>query len=384
MDISSSLANISSVRASQRQPGVLHTLNRGLLPVRALIKATVFLLKVFPMLPSRPVDWVTKPPVVEKVIYPSCNGQVEGEIYRPADGGSHPGVVVCLGVVPSGVNHPQIPILGRALAYAGFVALLYWSPAMCDFWLDPADVENIALAYGWFIDQPYVDSARSGLIGTCVGGAFALMAAASPLIRERVRFIFAYAPFFSMWTFARDIASATRSIGNGREPWQVDWLTRKVFVRSVTAALDPAEAGRLRKAFEGGDGDFDPSGLSSDGEAVYALLKQADVDGADAALHRLPSPMRERLSALSPVNYLKDVHAPLIVLLHDAGDPVIPVSESRQLHSALAGHLEARYTEMQFNHLDPVKARLPLLRLVREFGKVFLAIYPLFRQAAAV
>ena len=91
--------------------------------------------------------------------------------------------------------------------------------------------------------------------------------------------------------------------------------------------------------------------------------------------------MQEHLAALSPMNYLKDIHAPLIVLLHDRGDQVIPVGESRRLLSALAGHAGVHYTEMQFQHLDPVKGKLPLFRLVREFGKFFLAVYPMFRQA---
>ncbi len=183
-----------------------------------------------------------------------------------------PGIVVCLGVVPFGVDHPQVAVLGKALARSGFAALLYWSPAMRDFRLDPDDVENIALAYRWFIEQPSVDPARSGLIGTCVGGAFALMAAASPLIRDRVGFIGAYAPYSSMWTFARDIASATRSCGDVREPWRVDPLTRKVFVHSLTALLEPDEAERLRSVFANGRGQLDGRVLSADGQTVYALL----------------------------------------------------------------------------------------------------------------
>jgi dienelactone hydrolase len=77
---------------------------------------------------------------------------------------------------------------------AGFAALLYWSPAMRDFRLDPQDVKHIAPAYHWLLERPEVDPARSGLLGTCVGGTFALMAAASPLIRDRISFIGAYAP----------------------------------------------------------------------------------------------------------------------------------------------------------------------------------------------
>jgi dienelactone hydrolase len=275
---------------------------RSARPIRTAAKAAIFFLKVFPMLPSRPVDWITKPPSIEKVRYPTRSGQAEGELYRPSSGGPFPGIVVCLGVVPFGVDHPQVPVLGNALARSGFAALLYWSPAMRDFRLDPEDVENIALAYDWLIEQPYVDPARSGLFGTCVGGAFALMVAASPLIRNRVAFIGAYAPYSSMWTFARDVASATRSCGDGREPWQVDPLTRKVFVHSFTALLEPGEAKRLRIAIADESGQRDGCDLSADGQAVVELLTAHDEGEADAALHHLPPNIQERLTALSPMN----------------------------------------------------------------------------------
>ena len=349
-----------------------------------MAKATIFFLKVFPMLPSRPVDWITKPPVIEKVRYPARDGWAEGDVYRPPGDGPYPGIVVCLGVVPFGVDHPQVAVLGRALARAGFAALLYWSPSMRDFRLDSEDIENIALAYRWFIERPDIDPARSGLLGTCVGGSFALMAAASPLIRERVAFLSAYAPFSSMWTFARDIATATRSGEDGREPWRVDQLTHKVFIHSLTAWLEPGEAERFRSAFEiEQPGHFDDRGLSAEGQAVYALLTAQNEGEADKALHALPPIMQERLTALSPLNYLKDFHTPLIVLLHDRGDPVIPVGETRRLNAALAGHAGVNYTEMQFQHLDPAKGKLPFFRLIREFSKFFRAMYSLFWQVTA-
>ncbi len=233
---------------------------------------TVFFLKVFPMLPSRPVDWLTHAPVVERVRYPTVEGEAEGDLYRPPGPGPHPGVVVCLGVVPFGVDHPQVPVLGKALARAGFAALLYWSPAMREFQLIPEDIENIALAYGWLTDQPFVEAGHSGILGTCVGGAFALMAAAHASVRDRVAFVSGYAPFSSMWTLARDIASATRTEGERHEPWRVDQLTRKVFVYSLTCMLHPAEAEALRGAFAVEGGRLDPGGLSAEGRAVHALM----------------------------------------------------------------------------------------------------------------
>lgn len=360
---------------------MLHVISRATRPFRTVAKAVTFFLKVFPMLPSQPVDWMTKPPVIEKVRYPTRFGEAEGDLYRPAAHGRHPGIVVCLGVVPFEVDHPQVPILGKALARAGFVALLYWSPSMRDFRLNPDDIENIALAYDWLVEQPYVDPARSGLLGTCVGGSFALMASATPLIRDRVAFVSAYAPYSSMTTFVRDIASATRICGDARQAWQVDPLTRKVFVHSLTAWLEPSEAERLRSACANENRELGGQSTSTEGRLVYSLLTAQDEDDVETTLQRLPPVMKDRFAALSPMNYLNNIHAPLIVLLHDRGDLVIPVSESRRLVAALAGHAGMHYTEMEFQHLDPVKGKLPVVLLIRELGKFFVAVYPLFQQA---
>lgn len=380
---SSSRPSVSSEGTPHRMSNRLQIFSHAARPIRTLTRAAIFFLNVFPMLPSRSINWMTRSPIREKVMYSTRSSQTEGELYRPSGSGPHPGIVVCLGVVPFGVDHPQVPILGKALARSGFVALLYWSPAMRDFRLDPGDIESIALAYHWLVERPDVDPERSGLLGTCVGGAFALMAAASPHIRDRVSFISAYAPYASMWTFAQDIASATHPCGDGREPWQVDPLTRKVFVHSLTAWLEPGEAKRLRETLTEPSGHLDSRDLTADGQALYPLLIALDADEAGAALHRLPPVMQECLAALSPMNYLKDIHAPLIVLLHDHGDQVIPVSESRRLLSALGGRTGVHYTEMRFQHLDPMKGKLPWFRLVQQFGMFFLAVYPLFRQAVA-
>ena len=133
MSMSPSTPPTASAKADHGMPSLIPVFTRATRPIRTVARAAIFFLKVFPMLPSRPVDWVTKPPVMEKVRYPTRCGQAEGDLYRPRACGPHPGIVVCLGVVPFGVDHPQVAVLGKALARAGFAALLYWSPAMRDF-----------------------------------------------------------------------------------------------------------------------------------------------------------------------------------------------------------------------------------------------------------
>lgn len=333
------------------------------------------------MLPSRPLDWVTPAPVIETVRYETPDGPLQAELYRPPGGGPHPAVVLCLGVVPFGVDHPQIPRLKAALARFGFVALIHWSDAMRDRRLVPEDRDNIAAAYDYLVRRRDVDPARSGLYGTCVGGSFALLAAAHPTIRDRVAFVGAFAPYSSMWTLARDIASRTRSDGGSLEPWPVDPLTREVFVRSVTDMLVPPESDSLRGAYASG-GAVDPAGLSADGRAVHTLLTAPDRDAAAAALRQLPRAMRDRLDAMSPLHHVDDINAALILVGHDRDDLVIPVGESRRLASALSGRAGAEYTEYaMFQHADPTKRKLSPLRLVRELHRFYLSLYPMFRQA---
>ena len=366
-------------------PGAGARATHRLAAARAAVRTAVCLLTVFPVLPSWPLDWVTPRPVVARLRYRTPRGDASGALFRPPGAGPHPGIVVCLGVVPFGVEHPQVPRLGEALARAGFAALLHWSPAMRDCRLDPEDVEDVVAAYQALLARPDVDPARSGLLGTCVGGAFALMAAARPAIRDRVAFVVAVAPYASMWTLARDVASASRRRDGRREAWAVDPLTRTVYVHSLTALLDPGEARRLRDACADRHGPPDLTGVSEAGRAVAPLLTALDVEEAERALRHLPADLGARLTALSPTAHLHDLRAPLVVLLHDRDDPVIPVGESRRLRDALAarGGGRVRYTEVTgFRHLDPATGNpsppAPPI-LARELVRVARALYPLFQ-----
>ncbi|HEY6201767.1 MAG TPA: hypothetical protein VI056_01875 [Candidatus Limnocylindria bacterium] len=357
---------------------------------RAIARATVFMLKMLPI-PSGPVDRMTRRPAIETRWLTTHGGRGEADLYRPPSDGPHPGVLVVLGVVPAGVEHPLVTRLGDGLARSGFAALLHRSTTMRDLRLDAGDIGELASAYGTLIQQPYVDATRSGVLGVCVGASFALMAAASPRIRDRVTFVFAYAPYSSMWTLAVDIASGTRTLGDVREPWDVDPLTWQTYVRSVTDWLPPADATRLREAFEkritwnasktviirSPIGHVDASELSMDGRASLRLLS-AGADDVESALRELPRAAKERLMTMSPMSYVNDIKAPRIMLLHDRYDHVIPVGESRRLWSVLSGRPGATYTEMGLQHLRMPNGLSPL-RLAREIAKTYLAWYPLFR-----
>lgn len=344
---------------------------------------------------SAAIERVTPAPRIETIAFPTRDGRGEAELYLPASRGPHPGVVAVLGVVPAGVDHPQLRALAQGLVRSGFAAALYRSRAMGDLRVAPEDTADIASLYRTLLAQPYVDARTSGLMGVCVGGSFALMAAADPGIRSRVRYVFAYAPFSSMRTLAIDIASGSRDLGDVREPWDVDPLTWQTYVRSLTEWLSPAESRLIRTAYEqrirwnagktailhSAPGAIEAGALSDDAAAVRRLL-DAGPDDVASALEALPARAKALLTAMSPITYLDGIVAPRIVLLHDRDDHVIPVGESRRLWSALAARPGASYREMGLRHLR-MPDGLPVVRLVREIARSYLAWYPLFRESTA-
>jgi len=90
--------------------------------------------------------------------------------------------------------------------------------------------------------------------------------------------------------------------------------------------------------------DADIANAPNSGRSMVApLLTALSPDQAEHALRPLPQELQDRLSAMSPLNYLDDLRAPLIVLLHDRDDVVVPVGESRSLRDALATRGGVRY-----------------------------------------
>ena len=100
---------------------------------------------------------------------------------------------------------------------------------------------------------------------------------------------------------------------------------------------------------------------------------------ADRAGVKTGAAGQTRLDAMSPMECLMDIRAPLVVLAHDVDDAVIPIEESRGLVTAFSARAGVRFTELtMFKHLYPTKVHLPPV----ELAAFVRSVYPIFRQAA--
>src|SRR5258708_12222310 len=123
------------------------------------------------------------------ISFPAADGHpMRAAFAMPADGGKHPGVIVIHEIF--GLNDDIRRITGQVadLGYAALAPDLYEGPGSRFICIartlmtltrgEGAAYKDLDAARKYLQQQPGVDSTRTGVIGFCMGGGFALMFAA--------------------------------------------------------------------------------------------------------------------------------------------------------------------------------------------------------------
>lgn len=358
-------------------------------PLATAWHTALFVSQVLPA-PVKPQAWFTAAPQRQQITYARPDGLGAADIYSIPDGQRRAGLLVFLGANAAGRDDPDVVNFGQALARAGFAVMLSWSPTMGERNnVDPAEIDNLAWAFQHLRSQDYVDPARVGMAGFSVGGSFVMVAAANPRIRDNVAFVNSFGGYYDAPDFFRQIASNSRiSAGQPPEPWAVDPLTRRVFVNElIEVVADPAERQFLTRRFgdnaAGDDVAPAPAVWSEQGNLSRRILEGTTLEQAAELFDQMPESFRQGLAAISPSVHLSQVRAKLLIM-HDVGDPLIPVGESRRLVQALraSGRPAARYTETAiFDHVRPGSSG-NLWELAKGAGQLYRHLYGIIRLAA--
>ena len=262
----------------------------------------------------------------------------EAEGFVIPDGKKRAAVLIFLGATPHGTDDPEVVKLGWALARTGLVVMFYWSETMgLEARLAADEVANVVAAFEHLARQPYVDPGRIGLAGFSVGASYAMVAAADPRISGDIAFINSFGGYYDAANLLVQIAAGRTLDGSIETPWEVDELAEKVFTNTISASA----------ASDAGD----------------AFLAGADsVTEARRLFDALPAGFRSDVDAVSPSRYVDDWNSGTVLrIMHDRGDAVIPVGESRRLVAALQRErpdIEVYYTETDiFRHVTPDAGR---------------------------
>ena len=315
-------------------------------PAATAVHTAAFATQVLPS-PVRLQSALAPPPVRLDTTYAAPDGRpVAADIYVIPDGRRRAGVLVFLGANAAGANDPDVVNLGEALARAGFAVMYHWSAALgTDANIDPSEIDGLIAAYEHLRAQEFVAAERVGLAGFSVGASLALVAAVDERIAHRVAFVNAFGGYHNAGDLLIQIAAGRTLDG---EPWTVDPLTRRVFENEVAES----------------------------GTDVAALLRHdVNLETAQRWYAATPPAFQEQARAVSPAAHLHGLHPQTaILLMHDRGDRLIPVGESRRLNAALRQLQNGpaiTYTETDiFRHVRP-DADTELLPLIRGAAQLF-------------
>ena len=348
---------------------------------RTAVKTALFVPQVLPTVPIKPQQWFTSEPVREEVRYPALYGLGLADIYRIPDGKRRAAVLLFLGVNPTGRDDDRIVNLGNALARAGFVVMIPWSPSMMEKRIEASEIDNLVLAFKHLKEQDYVDPQRVGMGGFCVGASIAAVAASHTNINDDVAFLNFSGGYYDAQDLLKQITSRSSFYSGIVEPWAPDSLTNETFANHLIESLeDIAERELLTSIFveQRRISSFDPQHLSTQGLAAYRLLSGVTLEETDALLAQLPSTFQDQLKLISPSTNIGDLKA-RVMIMHDREDNLVPSEESRRLADALASRGNFYYTEFSlFQHVDPTRS-VGGLTFLKEGFKLYLHMYNIIR-----
>ena len=350
-------------------------------PLKAGLHTGLFVLQILD-LGFKPQAWLPGAPSREEVAYPTPKGTGLADVYRIADGKDRAGVLLFLGANAAGRDDADVINLGNALARAGFVVMVHWSPTMgLQANIDPDEVENLVWAFKFLREREYVDEERVGMGGFSVGGSFAMVAASDPLINEEVRFVNSFGGYYEARSLFLQIASRSSLGESGDEPWEVDPLTYRVFANELLETVgDAGERTALEGQFVLGEEVGELEGLSERAAVVARLLEGTTPGEAEVLLDSLPEGFHWELTRISPKAHIGGLKARLRIM-HDRGDRLIPVGESRRLAAELGDREGFRYTETSiFEHVRPGGGQ-SWRHLAGEAWKLYRHMYGLVRVA---
>lgn len=288
-------------------------------PARVAAEAVLLLPDVFPSAPIDPLNLVTPVPRETDSTLPYAAGTINVRIFHPSNAGRHAGVLLLLGAgeLPRedlGVRFAQ------ALARSGVVVMLPESTGLVNEQMSRAEIDGLVQSYDLLDSQSDVDPARTGIIGLSAAGGLAIVAAAQPALRDRVRVVTSLGGYYDASALVVDVASRSIDVDGQIRPWEPEQRTIDVIHNAL------------------GSDDL-PAGVSR--------------EQAQAQVQSLPPAARQRLADISPSTYLSEVRAHLY-LLHDTDDTFIPFTQTRALARAAPPGVVQRDTEFSiFAHVVP-------------------------------
>ena len=298
-------------------------------------------------------------PQVTRVTFEAAGRTMVADVYRPASGSRHPGIVLNHGVAAGGMNDLRLINFADALARAGYVALVPEFINLKEFRVRPSDVGEMVGSYEYLEQLPDVDPDRVGFFGFSYAGGIALLAANDPRIAQRVRFCFMLGSYYDLRSIVT-YATTGYYLEGGEWVYMEPRHTGKwAFLRNSLELVEDDTDRRLLTRIanskledERCDVSASADSLGVEGAKLYELMTNEDPAAAAGIIDGLSPRVLEYFDALSLPGNIENVTARLIIV-HGRDDNLMPYTESILLaeNAPPGATVQLRILE-SFQHVD--------------------------------
>jgi len=287
------------------------------------------------MAPEQPADGID-----EQLL--TLEGGVPARLYVPRGVVAPPALVLVHGVHHLGIEEPRLKRFARALAGAGVKVLTPEIRELADYRIVPASIDTIGAA----ARQLRAGGATVGVMGLSFAGGLCLLAAADARFRADVRFVVAIGAHDDLGRVLRYFATDEdpRPDGTTQTLAAHDYGVLVLVHAHVEDFFAEADRDAAREVLE--------RWLRDEREPALARLAQLSAPGQErlrALLDRKVKTVapellaavarhQDELALVSPHGHLGQLAAP-VLLLHGAGDNVIPAAETLWLASEVPPRL---------------------------------------------
>jgi pimeloyl-ACP methyl ester carboxylesterase len=254
-------------------------------------------------------------------------------LYLPRDVQHAPALVILHGVHHLGYNEPRLVRFAKAMSGTGLVVATPNLPEIADYEIRPISIDEIAAAADDLAARMHAPCV--GVLGLSFAGGLALEAASDPATSQHICYIVAIGAHDDMARVMNFFATDQAVYPDGHtQPMHSHEYGALVAIYSHPEDYFPAadvntarEAIRLQLYEQVPKAKELAKAMTPAGQALMSKLLADDESQVKPTLGATLEKHRAEMDAVSPASQLYRLHVP-VMLLHGAGDNVIPPSET--------------------------------------------------------
>jgi hypothetical protein len=325
----------------------------GLIISRPVWLPILFIPNLLPENRLRPLEWITRQPMVENIKMPFEDQSLSADLYLPKSDFMPEKILLLIhGANEKGKDDPRITNFGQSLARAGIATIIPTFPDILRDRFTPEASEQIKTTLMW-LNQKYPNTSL-GMISFSVAGGPMLIAAN---LSGQFKLLLAFGSHYDLKNVLKYVTTKTYEFEN----------------QTFTNEPDPFAKDLLKTQYEMEFG-LDP--------AIDALFKNTDPGEFDALYENLRPEVKQFIVDLSPAGHLNNIKSDQILIVHSDPDLVIPHTESLKLKEALGDRADITLLQV-FSHVNIQFPKFNLKTLFNyylpEAGKLYKIIFQVLR-----